>query len=138
MTDAHQPDVLPRRDIGGALVETINHELRTPLTVLVGHTELLLDLGLDLPERAQHSLAAIARAGDRLVELARTFSETVELDRVSMTSDASVTSAAGSSLVGQEPGPGFRRDAGGQRRARPLSRVRPAVHPRDIALPRLI
>ena len=63
------------------LVDLINHELRTPLAVLVGHMELFQDLALNLPEAAEHSLAAIARAGERLLTVAATFSQLVDLER---------------------------------------------------------
>lgn len=72
------PDQLRRE-----LVDTINHDLRTPLTVVVAHTELLKDL--DLPDAARHSLAAIARAGDRLLDLAQSVSRIVDLDRAAET-----------------------------------------------------
>lgn len=69
----------PGSELRAQLVDMINHELRTPLTTLLGHTELLQDL--DLPEMAQESLTAIARAGERLRHLATTVTEIVELDR---------------------------------------------------------
>lgn len=62
------------------LVGVVNHELRTPLTTLVGHLELLQEL--ELPEPARRSVAAIARAGEQLTDLASTVSELVELDAV--------------------------------------------------------
>lgn len=64
-----------------ALVAFINHELRTPLTVLVAHTELLQDSVPNLPDTAGSSVAAIARAGERLLELAVTVSRLGELER---------------------------------------------------------
>jgi signal transduction histidine kinase len=62
------------------LVDIVNHELRTPLSALLGHAELLQDL--DLPEHARSSVAAIVRAGERLMDLAAAVSELTELDAV--------------------------------------------------------
>lgn len=84
MTEACRTTVessLPGHDhLRGQLVDTINHELRTPLATLLGHTELLQDLDLDLPEAAKHSLGAIVRAGERLLDLADTVSEIIGLE----------------------------------------------------------
>ncbi|RMH68717.1 MAG: PAS domain S-box protein [Gemmatimonadetes bacterium] len=44
-------------------INAITHELRTPLTPIIGYTALLQSM--DLPEMAQESLAAIAKAADR-------------------------------------------------------------------------
>ncbi|MDO9455380.1 PAS domain-containing protein [Nocardioides sp.] len=46
--------------------ETLQHEFRTPLTSLLGHAELLQDLGPELTEEAHLSLACLLRAGERL------------------------------------------------------------------------
>jgi PAS domain S-box-containing protein len=50
----------------------LNHELRTPLATLLGHVELLTEADLELPEQATRSLAAMARATDRLTTFAET------------------------------------------------------------------
>lgn len=65
------------------LVETVNHELRTPLTKLLGHAELLEDMGDELPLSARRSIDAVQQAGNSLKDLAQTVSDLVELDSAS-------------------------------------------------------
>lgn len=62
------------------LIETVNHELRTPLTALLGHAELLEDLGPHLPGWASRSLDKVLQAGERLRDLVRTVSALVDLE----------------------------------------------------------
>ncbi|MET0914966.1 MAG: HAMP domain-containing sensor histidine kinase [Jiangellaceae bacterium] len=47
-------------------MESVNHHLRTPLTMVVGHAELLVDEGAELPPEVQQSLAAMLRAARRI------------------------------------------------------------------------
>lgn len=68
-----------RTKLRDRLVDTINHEFRTPLAKLMGHTELLVDLGEDLPPDAQRSLAGIASASRTLDDLVHTISSLVDL-----------------------------------------------------------
>lgn len=69
-----------RRALRDRLVETVNHELRTPLTALLGHAELLEELGPQLPEWANRSLASVLDAGERLRDLVHTVSALVDLE----------------------------------------------------------
>lgn len=70
------------------VVDTVNHELRTPLTSIMGHVELLQELVLDMPEEARNAVAAIARAGERLANLAQAV--TVICDQVPAPIEAGV------------------------------------------------
>ena len=67
-TDAteEQPIVSLPPELRRQRLETLQHELRTPLAALLGHAELLQDLGSALPIEAQESLACMLRAGKRL------------------------------------------------------------------------
>jgi signal transduction histidine kinase len=67
-TDAtdEQPIVALPPELRRQRLAALQHELRTPLTALLGHAELLQDLGPALPEEARESLACMVRAGDRL------------------------------------------------------------------------
>jgi signal transduction histidine kinase len=47
-------------------LDALQHELRTPMTSLLGHAELLEDLGPVLTDEARRSLAGVIRAGERL------------------------------------------------------------------------
>ena len=62
------------------LVDTINHEFRTPLAAVLGHAELLQDLGDQLPASARHSLDRMVDAGQRLADLVQTLSELADLE----------------------------------------------------------
>ncbi|MCW2735724.1 histidine kinase dimerization/phospho-acceptor domain-containing protein [Nocardioides sp.] len=76
-----QPIVSLPPEIRRQRLGVLQHELRTPLAVLLGHAELLQDLGPALPEEARESLAAMLRAGERL---------TLALDSVSAILDGRV------------------------------------------------
>jgi hypothetical protein len=82
-TDAtdEQPIVSLPPELRRQRLAVLQHELRTPLTVLLGHAELLQDLGPTLPEGARQSLACMVRAGERL---------TLALDSVSAMIDGRV------------------------------------------------
>jgi signal transduction histidine kinase len=64
-TDEQPIDPLPP-ELRRQRLDTLQHELRTPLAVLLGHAELLQDLGPALPDEARTSLACMVRAGTRL------------------------------------------------------------------------
>jgi signal transduction histidine kinase len=82
-TDAtdEQPIVTQPPELRRQRLAALQHELRTPLTVVLGHAELLQDLGPTLPEEARESLARMVRAGERL---------TLALDSVSAILDGRV------------------------------------------------
>jgi signal transduction histidine kinase len=82
-TDAteEQPVVSLAPELRRQRLDTLQHELRTPLAALLGHAELLQDLGPALPDEAQKSLACMVRAGERL---------TLALDAVSAILDGRV------------------------------------------------
>ncbi|MDO9395810.1 MAG: histidine kinase dimerization/phospho-acceptor domain-containing protein [Herbiconiux sp.] len=67
-TDAtgEQPIVSLPPELRRQRFDIVQHELRTPLTSLLGHAELLQDLGPELSNEARRSLTCLLRAGERL------------------------------------------------------------------------
>lgn len=62
------------------LVVTVNHELRTPLAKIIGNAELLQDDCAALPARLQHSVEAISRSAEELMNLADVVSDLSDLE----------------------------------------------------------
>lgn len=54
----------------GSVIDLLNHELRTPLAALLGHSELLHEMDLEVPDQARRSMAAMNRACSKLAEVA--------------------------------------------------------------------
>jgi signal transduction histidine kinase len=66
-------------DLRQRLIQIINHEFRTPLTSILGHAELLEDVGMALPAAAQRSLDRLVGASRRLAALTQAVSQLVDL-----------------------------------------------------------
>jgi signal transduction histidine kinase len=66
--------------MGRRLVEAVDHQVRTPLTTLLGHVELLADLGPELPPALARSLPALRRAGHRLRDAVVWLTELVDIE----------------------------------------------------------
>lgn len=61
-----------------SVVDVLNHEIRTPLAILMGHAEMLEDLGLS--DQAAHSVTVIAAAAARLAKVADALSRVADSD----------------------------------------------------------
>jgi hypothetical protein len=91
-----------------SFVAAISHELRTPLALISGHSQSLLQLGLDAPT-SRHHLERIGDAVDRLstlvddvIDVSRIESDQLQLDRAPV--DLEVLLRAFAAEQGELPG----------------------------------
>ncbi|WP_121255014.1 PAS domain-containing sensor histidine kinase [Nocardioides ferulae] len=87
------------------LVDVINHQFRTPLTSVLGHGELLEDLGVELPAQARSSLDRIVSASRRLAGLTEAVSALVDLEQAGRLhpTDGDVVTAVRDSVAYLQP-----------------------------------